>query len=143
MDTSFYDALATTFGLEKTMEIAAAAATWLQMKNDESDDDAISTDSISSIEVIKKSYWVVNVDNEYSIIGEIDANTRKSPDPSMSWGKGTKYHPANIYMRIVIDSIRSHSSMTKSEICKDTSFNKKKVTEILRELKKQGIAVEM
>ena len=141
MDASFYDALAVTFGLEKTKKIAASAAIWLQKKNDESD--AISTDSISSIELVKKSYSVVNVDNEYSIISEIDANTRKSPDPSMSWGKGTKYHPANIYMRIVIDSIRSHSSMTKSEICKDTSFNKKKVTEILRELKKQGIAAEM
>jgi hypothetical protein len=32
---AFYDNLAATFGIEKTMEIAEAAATWIQKKKDE------------------------------------------------------------------------------------------------------------
>ena len=145
MDTAFYDSLAKTFGLEKTKSIAASAALWLQIQNGVSPSvtDTISVDSLSRTDtVVNQHYRVVDAEKEYAIIGEIDDDSLKSPTPSVSWGKRSKHHPTNPYVRIVIDSIRNHVSMTKNEICEDTSIVKRKVAEILRELKKQGIVIE-
>ena len=91
----------------------------------------------------KPCYSLVNINKEYAIIAKIDANVLKSKNPSVNWGKGLKYHPANIYMRDVIDAMRARDSSTNATISYDTGFNDKKVANIICELKKQGIVTSM
>ena len=91
---------------------------------------------------VKPSYNIVGINIEYAIIAIIDANVLKSDAPSVTWSKGSKHHPANISVRDVIDAIRARDSSTDATICYDTGFNDKKVANIIRELKRQGIVMK-
>jgi len=74
------------------------------------------------------------------IVSEIDAGMRTSKTPSVSWRKGP-YHPNNPSVKSVIAVLASGGDMSKKQIKAMSNLNPKRVSEILRELKKQEIVL--
>jgi hypothetical protein len=74
------------------------------------------------------------------IVSEIDAGMRTSKTPSVSWRKGP-YHPNNPSVKSVIAVLASGGAMSKKQIKAMSNLNPKRVSEILRELKKQEIVL--
>ena len=129
MSMNLFNSLASQIGREKTLVMAKE---WIQ------------DEEMKMSEAKSKTYYsLVDINKEYAIIAKIDANVLKSKTSSVNWGKGLKHHPANIYVRDVIDAMRARDYSTNATISYDTCFNDKKVANIIRELKKQGIVAVM
>ena len=75
------------------------------------------------------------------IVAEIDAGTRVSPTPSVSWKKGQAHHPNNPSVKNVIAVMANGGEMSEKQITVNSSLKASRVRIILRELERQGIAV--
>lgn len=76
-----------------------------------------------------------------TIVAEIDAGTRISPTPSVSWKKGQAHHPNNPSVKNVIAVMANGGDMSEKQITLKSSLKPSRVRDILRELERQGIAV--
>jgi hypothetical protein len=76
-----------------------------------------------------------------TIVSEIDAGTRISPTPSVSWKKGQAHHPNNPSVKNVIAVMANGGDMSEKQITVKSCLKAGRVRDILRELERQGIAV--
>lgn len=76
-----------------------------------------------------------------TIVAEIDAGTRISPTPSVSWKKGQQHHPNNPSVKNVIAVMANGGDMSEKQITVKSCLKAGRVRDILRELERQGIAV--
>ena len=76
-----------------------------------------------------------------TIVSEIDAGTRVSPTPSVSWKKGQAHHPNNPSVKNVIAVMANGGDMSEKQITVKSCLKAGRVRDILRELERQGIAV--
>jgi hypothetical protein len=76
-----------------------------------------------------------------TIVSEIDAGTRVSPTPSVSWKKGQAHHPNNPSVKNVIAVMANGGDMSEKQITVKSCLKPGRVRDILRELERQGIAV--
>jgi hypothetical protein len=75
------------------------------------------------------------------IVSEIDAGMRTSKTPSVSWRKGQSHHPNNPSVKNVIAVLASGGDMSKKQITAMSNLKPERVSNILRELKKQEIVL--
>jgi hypothetical protein len=76
-----------------------------------------------------------------TILSEIDAGTRISQTPSVSWKKGQPYHPNNPSVKNVIGVMATSGDISEAEITIKSKLKASRVRDIMRELERQGIAI--